>query len=198
MNRISHTLAILLAIALLVGIPPAVGATYQLGSTFGHLRFTITKWGVFQEEGIFRDVSGTLDFDPKKPESARVDVVVKSASIDTNNSTRDRVLRSDDFFDAEKFPTLEFHSTRVSPRGEDRFDVTGALTVHGTTKTVIVSARLLGIGRQPNVGELAGFETDFTIDRTEFGVVGSRWSGGQLLLSKNVQISVRLGGIRRE
>jgi len=172
--------------------------TYELGPTYGHVRFSITKWGVFQEEGSFRDLAGTLDFDPRRPETSRVDVVVQAASIDTNNSTRDSTLRSDDFFDVLKFPTLEFHSTQVVPKEPGNFDVSGNLTVHGVTKLITVRARLLGMSDQPGVGQLVGFETTFRIDRSDYGILGSRWSAGRLVLGREVQISIRLGGVRRK
>ena len=84
------------------------------------------------------------------------------------------------------------------PRGSDSFDVTGDLTIHAVTHRITVPVKLLGLTTVPNVGELAGFGTIFTLDRTDYGVLGSRWSGGKLLLGKEVTIYLRIGGILRK
>ncbi len=192
---------IVLTVAAFLFLPPliscAAATNYRVGSTFAHVSFTITKWMVFKEEGIFRDVSGTITFDPKSPGASKVEITVQAASIDTNNATRDGVLRSDDFFDVARYPTLTFSSTRVVSRDADTLEVTGDLSIHGVTRQITVPVKLLGLTTVQNVGELAGFETSFTIDRTDFGVLGARWSGGQLLLSKEVTIHLRIGGIHR-
>jgi polyisoprenoid-binding protein YceI len=187
-------LALLAVLLPFLQVAAAVATTYEISGTYAHVRFTITKWMVFQEEGGFRDISGTLLFDPQHPDSARIDVVVQAASIDTNNSTRDRVLRSDDFFDVEKFPTLEFHSTRIAPKAADQFAVTGNLTIHGVTRQIIIPVHFLGTNNLQGVGDIAGFETTFVLDRTDYRVMGNRWSGGKLSLSKDVNISIHLGG----
>src|SRR5437763_16667026 len=77
------------------------------------LRFSIVKWGVLKEEGIFRDFDGTLIYDPAHPESSRIDVVAKAASLDTKNGSRDQTVMGSDFLDAPRYPTIEFHSIGV-------------------------------------------------------------------------------------
>jgi len=97
------------------------------------LSFTETKWMVFKEEGLFQDFSGTLTYGSQDPAKCKIDVTVQAASLDTRNLTRDKVLRSDDFFDVEKYPTLAFRSTRVTPTGKETYAIEGDLTSHGVS-----------------------------------------------------------------
>ena len=78
---------------------------------------TATKWKVFKEEGVFEDFSGSMTYDPASSEASAIEVIVQAASLDTRNATRDKVLRSDDFFDAEKYPHFRFAASRSKPPG---------------------------------------------------------------------------------
>src|SRR5229473_8532680 len=107
---------------------------YTVTKSYSTLSFTATKWMVFKEEGLFQDFSGTLTYSTQDPSQCKIDVTVKAASLDTRNWVRDRELRSDDFFDVEKFPTLSFRSTSVTATAKETYDVEGDLTIHGITK----------------------------------------------------------------
>jgi polyisoprenoid-binding protein YceI len=106
------------------------------------------------------------------------------------------VLRSDDFFDVEKFPTLSFRSTSVKATGEESFDVEGDLTIHGVTKRITLTVKVIGARVMPGIGDLAGFETTFKIDRRDFGALGSRWSGKTMAIDPTVVIHLIIGGAR--
>ena len=204
------TIRIAAAIAILASLPlttsarrkPAPGASssdvrvYTVSKTYTTLSFTATKWMVFKEEGLFQDFSGTLTYNPADPAKCAIDVTVQSASLDTRNSGRDKVLRSDDFFDVEKFPTLSFHSTSVTSAGAGAYDVTGDLTIHGVTKRLTVPTKMIGVRVMPGIGDFAGFETTFTIDRREFGVLGTRWGGNTVAIDPTVLIHLIIGGVR--
>ncbi len=174
-------------------------ATFRVSATYTNVSFTIVKWMVLKQEGIFRDFSGAIYYDPRDPARSRVQFTVQVASIDTRNSTRDRVLRSDDFFDASRYPTMTFVSTAVAPSGANALAVTGDLTIRGMTRQVTIPVTFLGYNEVPNGGgNLAGFEAAFTLDRTQFGVNGFRWSGGKLSLSKEVGVHLLVGAIRED
>ena len=117
----------LAALLLLACCANAATTQYSVNPTYSSIGFSIVKWSVIKEEGIFRDFSGTLDFDPAHPEGAKIDVVIRATSIDTKNTTRDDVVRSEDFLDVNQFPTLEFHSVSVEHVGTQTL-VTGDLT----------------------------------------------------------------------
>jgi len=167
-----------------------------VSKTYTTLEFTVTKWMVFKEQGLFQDFQGQLSYDPQHPEKSQVQVTVQASSIDTREQGRDKVLRSDDFFDVEKYPTLSFQSTSTVAKAPDALDVTGDLTIHGTTHRITIPVKVLGVREMPNVGTFVGFETNFTIDRRDYGVLGSRWSGGKLAIDNTVYIHLILGGVK--
>ena len=167
---------------------------YSIRKSYTTLSFTATKWMVFKEEGLFQDFSGTFTYSASDPAACKIDVTVQAASLDTRNAGRDKVLRSDDFFDVEKFPTLSFHSTHISTAGNGSYDVTGDLTIHGVAKQITVAVKTIGVRTVPHVGELAGFETTFSIDRRDFGVLGSRWSGNTMAIDPSIVIHLIIGG----
>jgi polyisoprenoid-binding protein YceI len=203
------TLRIFLALAVLAALPlsangqhkPASSASsaapkvYVVSKIYTTLSFTATKWMVFKEEGLFKDFSGTLTYSSQDPSKCRIDVTVQSASLDTRVANRDRVLRSDDFFDVEKFPTLSFRSTSVTGAGTETYSVEGDLTIHGVTKHITVPIKVIGVHVMPGIGDFAGFETTFLIDRRDYGVLGSRWSGNTLAIDPAVAIHLIIGGV---
>jgi polyisoprenoid-binding protein YceI len=193
--------AFLLALAAVLIAAPApapAATTYSVDPTNATIGFSIVKWGVIREEGIFRDFTGTIVFDRMKPDESRVTFTVSSRSIDTKNSTRDETLRSADFFHAERYPRLTFRSTKVVPRSNDIAEVTGDLTIRGVTRRITIPVRLLGTRSEPGVGQIAAFETSFEIDRRTFGVLGTRWSGATPgILGNTVSVRIVAGGISR-
>jgi polyisoprenoid-binding protein YceI len=169
---------------------------YTVTKSYTTLSFTATKWMVFKEEGLFQEFSGTLAYSPDDPSKCKIDVRVEAASLDTRNWVRDRVLRSDDFFDVEKFPTLSFHSTAVKPTGKETYDVEGELTIHGVMKRISVPVKTIGVRAMAGIGDFAGFETTFNIDRRDFGVLGSQWSGNTMAIDPTVVLHLIIGGVR--
>ena len=150
--------------------------------------FAVYKWAVFKEEGRFKDFEGTIMYDRQNPAASQVDFTVRVNSIDSRNDNRDRALRSKDFFNAEKFPTLTFSSTAVSAKGVDTLLVTGDLTIRGVRKRLTIPVRTLGINRVGEIGELAGFESTFVINREDFGV-----ARGWDIISKEATIHLMVG-----
>ena len=166
---------------------------YLVRPTYSNIGFSIVKWGVLKEEGQFRDFTGTLDYDPAHPQQARIDVVATTASLDTKNEGRDGVVKSDDFLDAGRYPTLEFHSTGVEGN-----TLLGNLRIHGVTKPVRFAVVSHGVRDLPKIGKLAGFETSFTINRRDFGVLGSHWGAVPGVLSDEVEVHIVIGAIKQE
>lgn len=119
--------------------------------------------------GRFNEASGTFLLNHDDPAKSRIDVTVDVRRVDTNNEGRDRHLRSADFFAAEEYPTARFVSRSFSKVGEMEYDVTGDLTIRGTTKPI--TARVKQTGQGPaRRGVMCGLEVTFTIRRAEFGV----------------------------
>ncbi len=169
----------------------AARQNYSVSKDDSTVMFTISKWMVFKEEGRFRDFEGDIRFDPERPEATEVTFVVQVASVDTKKRGRDEKLLSADFFHAEKYPVMSFSSTKVAADGARRLQVTGDLTIRGVTKRITVPVTVLGVTEvdDPPV-RLAGFETTFVIDRTDFGVLGEQWSGGKHILGHDVTVHI--------
>jgi polyisoprenoid-binding protein YceI len=176
--------------------PPSLAKTYTLSKLYTTLSFTATKWMVFKEEGTFQEFSGTLTYSVVDSAKCKIDVTVQAASLDTRVVNRDKVLRSDDFFDVEKFPTLSFHSGAIRATGKETYDVEGDLTIHGVTKHITAPVKMIGVRVMPGIGDFAGFETTFNIDRRDFGVLGSRWSGNTVAIDPTVVLHLIIGGVR--
>jgi len=139
--------------------------------------------------GRFTDFAGTIDFDHAHPQRSRIAVVIQAASIDTAEPDRDKHLRSADFFEVEKFPTLTFTSTSVTPRGGNRYDVVGDLTIHGVTRQVTLPASFLGSMQDPWSNEKFGFEAELTVNRKDFGLSwNAALEAGAVLVGDEVKV----------
>ena len=142
--------------------------------------------------GQFRDFTGNINIDRANPAQSSVEFTIQSASIDTGNANRDEHLRSGDFFDAAKFPTITFKSTAVAKKSESEYAVTGDLTMHGVTKRVTLPVSFLGFGKTAR-GEKAGFEIETTVNRKDYGIVWNKTlDEGGLLLGEDVKVTINL------
>ncbi|MDH3404588.1 MAG: YceI family protein [Acidobacteriota bacterium] len=150
---------------------PAAAATYEVDPVHSSAIFKVKHFGVANFYGAFREVSGRIEYDPESPEGLAVEVTIAAASVDSRNGQRDDHLKSQDFLNVVEFPTISFRSTRVAPAGDDRYEVTGDLTLHGVTREIQVTAEKTGEGKHPRSGrDLVGFEARFAVDRTDFGM----------------------------
>src|SRR5436305_1399966 len=128
-----YSLAVLASLSALVASGGARAADYTVDKDHSHVGFRVRHM-VSRLPGEFRDFSGEFSFDAKKPEAARAKFAIHAASISTNNEKRDHHLRDSDFFEVNKYPTITFESTRVTPAGEGRYKLAGNMTLHGVTK----------------------------------------------------------------
>ena len=143
--------------------------------------------------GRFNDFSGAIEFDPEHPDRSRVDVTIQAASIDTGEPDRDKHLRSADFFDVGKYPTLTFVSTSVTPRGGNNYDVAGNLTIHGVTRPVVLPAAFLGAATDPWGNTKLGFEAELTLNRKDFGLTwNAALETGGVLVGDDVKVSLSI------
>ena len=142
--------------------------------------------------GQFREFEGSINIDRANPAKSNVEFTIQAKSIDTGSERRDNHLRSADFFDVEKFPTITFKSTSVTAKSKESFDVTGDLTMHGVTKRVTLPVTFLGFMKHPR-GEKGGFEIETTLNRKDYGITWNRAvDEGGFLLSDDVKVSINL------
>jgi polyisoprenoid-binding protein YceI len=151
---------------------------------------------VTKVRGHFSDFEGRIAFDAEKPELSTVTFTIDAASIDTNTADRDKHLRSEDFFFVEKFPTLTFVSSSITPRGGNEYDVRGTLTIRGVAKEITLPVTYLGDARDPWGQARIGFEAETTINRKEFGLVwNAALETGGFLVGDDVKISLNIQAI---
>jgi polyisoprenoid-binding protein YceI len=173
----------------IVGIAAAATETFVFDKAHTQVGFQIRHF-LTKVEGRFRDYEGRIVIDRQNPTNSRVDVTIQAASIDTGNDRRDADLKSANFFEVDKYPTITFKSTKVTPNGKDLYLVTGDLTMHGVTKALVVPVRHTGF---LNLGKMekAGFEVIFPMNRKDFGITWNRTlDAGGTMLGDDVQITV--------
>lgn len=142
--------------------------------------------------GAFSGTTGTIDFDPAKPEAGGVELRIPAASVNTGDEKRDGHLRSPDFLDAATHPEIVFKSTKVTPNGTDEFVVDGDLTIRGTTKQVSVNVELVGIAEDPRAGQRAAFDATFSFDRTQWGLVWNMPVPSGVLVGEKIAIEANI------
>ncbi len=149
--------------------PRAAGAAhYRIDPVHSSLLFRVHHVGAAYFYGAFRDLSGSIVYDPENPKNCSVQVEVKTESVDTRSEQRDAHLKSSDFLDAKQFPTMTFTSSAVSRIEKDRYRVEGELEIRGRKKKVEFEMQMTGEGEFH--GKRIGFEATFTIRRSDFGV----------------------------
>ena len=168
---LKKTLAALVLGSALVG-GQAFAADYAIDKQGQHafVNFKISHLGYSWLWGTFKDFDGSFSFDAAKPEQSKVNVTLKTASVDTNHAERDKHLRSDDFLNVAKHPTATFESTSVKSTGEGTADITGNLTLNGVPKPVVIAAKFIGEGDDPWGGYRAGFEGSMTLTLKDFDI----------------------------
>jgi polyisoprenoid-binding protein YceI len=172
--------AAVFALALAAGAASAATETLNLDP--GHTRVGFSIRHFFTPvRGEFKNVKGTIALDQANLKESKVDVAIETASINTNNEKRDNHLRSADFFDAEKNPTITFVSKSIDMK-DNKGTMTGDLTMHGVTRPVTLAVEVGGIGKL-GPGTIAGFTATGKIDRKDYGLTWNKTldQGGTML-----------------
>jgi polyisoprenoid-binding protein YceI len=146
--------------------------------------------------GSFGAFQGTVLYDAAAPGTSSVNAEIDASSIDTNNDHRDADLKSPNFFDVAKFPTLTFTSTKVTSGAEGKLKVEGKLTMHGVAQPVVLDAAFLGSGPGLDGVTRAGFEASTKVDRKDYGIVWNKTlDQGGTLLGDDVQINLEIEAV---
>ena len=161
--------------------------TWKLDPAHTRIGFNARHAMVTKVRGAFNDVAGTIVVDGEDLGKSSVELIIKVASVDTRNADRDQHLRTNDFFNAPKFPDITFKSTRIDQVEENSFIVNGNLTIKETTREVAIPMEFMGVETDPYGNLRAGFEGSRRIDRRDYGV---NWN--QALDSGGVLVSERI------
>jgi polyisoprenoid-binding protein YceI len=161
---------------------PAPTGVWAIDAAKSDVRFTVTKFGFEDVTGVFRESEGEIRYDPSRPAESTIAWRVRVASVFTDASNRDRTLQAPEYFDAARHPLLIFQSRRARPLDGGRLEVTGDITIRGVTRPLTLDVRpRAGVG-----GPV--FETDFEVNRYDFGVVGGTFFGR--LIGSRVRVHI--------
>jgi polyisoprenoid-binding protein YceI len=166
--------------------------TYAIDKTHSEAAFQVRHL-ISKVRGRFADFDGAIEFDEEQPAQSSVTFTIQAASIDTATPDRDAHLRSEDFFAVDKYPTVTFVSTRITPRGKDEFEVAGNLTMRGVTKAIVIPVAYLGKATDPWGNRKVAFEAELTLNRKDFGL---NWNAaieaGGFLVGDEVKVSLSI------
>lgn len=169
-TQLFKTMLALMSLMFLLAVPVMAENTYEIDPSHSSILFGIKHFGASHVYGRLNNPVGTLSFDEKNPEKSSVVIEVKAADIDTANQKRDDHLKGAEFFNIEKFPAISFKSSSVEKQGQQEYQIKGDLTFLGKTRTITVQAQHIGFGKDPWGGYRTGFESKFTIKRSDFGM----------------------------
>jgi polyisoprenoid-binding protein YceI len=171
---------------------------WEIDPAHSETQFAVKHMMFTNVRGHFNVLSGHLHIDEQHPENSWVDAQVDASSIDTRSDYRDGHLRSADFFDVEKYPTINFKSNKVEPVKGNEYNVIGDLTMHGVTKPVQFKAEYAGTGKNPFGKVVAGLSAKTKINRKDFGL---NWNqaleSGGVLVSEDVTIEIDLQAVEQ-
>lgn len=172
-------LRLILVAALLfitAAVQPAAATEWQFDKAHSSVYFDVTHIHS-TVRGMFTEFDGTIVFDPARPEAGSMTFTIRPGSVDTGITKRDNHLRSEDFFGVSEYPEIRFASTAISKQGDNRYTVSGKLTIKGETHMIDVPMTYHPAVNNPvKPGQkVAGFDFAFTIDRLEYGVGDGRF-----------------------
>ncbi len=194
-----RTLFALATAALVVPAVPAAAQTWEIDTAHSQSSFAVRHMMVSTVRGDFGKTTGTVEFDGKNLSSLKVNATIDVNSVNTREPKRDDHLRSADFFEVAKFPTITFVSKRAEPAGEGKFKLVGDLTMKGVTKEVTLdvtgpTAPVKGGRGETRVGATA----TTTLNRKDFGVTWNRvLDTGGVAVSDEVQVTIDLALVQK-
>lgn len=148
--------------------------TWKLDPAHTAAQFAVRHLGISTVRGEFRKVSGTANYDPADPGKTALDVTIDATTVDTRVDMRDNDLRSPNFLDVQKYPTITFKSKRAESAGSGKLKITGDLTIHGVTKEVVLDVDgPTAPMKDPRGNVHMGASASTTINRKDFGVNGA-------------------------
>lgn len=180
----------------LEGLTIPTPGTFRLDPTHSQVGFVVRHMKVAKVRGRFQDYTGSIQIG-EEPTDTRVEVTVKTESVDTREEARDAHLRSADFFESEVHAEMSFVSTKVEHLGGNEFELTGDLTIKGVTKPVVLHVEFDGVIQDPYGNQRIGFSASGEIDRYDYGL---NWNAaieaGGLVVSRKVTLEIEVEAIR--
>ena len=190
----------LIVLVLFAFATPAVAqSVWEIDPAHSSVQFSVRHMMVSNVRGAFTKVSGTVKADDKDVTKSQVEATIDAASIDTRETKRDEHLRSPDFLDVAKYPTITFKSKKIEKAGEGRYKMTGDLTLHGVTREVVLDVE----GPTPTVKDprgsiRAGATATTKLDRQDFGIAWSKTlDGGGVVVGNEIAVTIDVEGVKK-
>lgn len=191
--------ALFFTLALCVALPQILLAEpFNIDPVHSDVSFKVKHMVVSKVQGRFDKFAGNFVYDEKDPKVWKASATIETASVNTFNADRDKHLRSDAFFDCEKYPIMTFVSDKVTDVDKNKAKLHGTLTLHGSSKPVVLDLEIGGTIKGMKGETHAGFEATTMINRRDFGVAFNKaLEGGGLLVGDEVEISIHVEGIAK-
>ena len=177
-------------------VTKAPTGTYVIDPAHSRIGFVARHAMVTKVRGAFNEYEGSGYFDAEDPTRSHLSITIQAASIDTRNADRDAHLRSNDFFDMENHPTIEFRSSAVEVVDDTTYRVTGDLTIKGTTRPVTFDLEYTGTAVDPFGNTRLGLEGSVVVNRKDWGLT---WNApletGGVLVSEKVTLEFEVSAI---
>jgi polyisoprenoid-binding protein YceI len=176
---------------------PELRTRWRIDPSHSMVEFAVRHLAIATVKGRLSIASGTIVYDEQAPERSTVEVTIDAGTVDTHERHRDADLRSANFLDVDRYPTIAFRSTSAEPAGSDRARVLGVLGLHGVERAIALDARLTGRGRRQDGAEVIGFEARTTINRKEFGLAyNAILETGGLVVGDEIRIEIDVEAVR--
>ena len=185
--------SLILGAALALVLPAsAFAADYEIDPAHSSASFSVKHMMVSTVRGQFNKLSGTFLYDEKNPAKSKLEATIDASSIDTNEPKRDEHLKSPDFFDVAKYPTITFKSTKVEKGAKGHLKVTGDLTMHGVTRPVTLDVEgPTAPAKDPWGNVKVGATATTTVNRKDFGLNWNKaLETGGVMVSDEVKITI--------
>jgi polyisoprenoid-binding protein YceI len=170
----------------------AATTTWQIDPNHSAAHFSVRHLMVSNVRGEFGNIHGTITFDDQDPSRSAIEATIDATTINTRVANRDNDLKSPNFFDVAKYPTITFKSAKVRSTGPNAFTVEGDLTIHGVTKPVTLQVEATP-AIQTNGGQRRGAEATTKLSRKDFGV-----NGTPAMVGDEVQITLDVEAVHKE
>lgn len=164
--------------------------TWKFDPLHTQVEFSAKHLGMMTVRGHFTEVTAGGEIHPDQPEKTRVEATINTASIRTHNEQRDRDLRSSNFLEIDKYPTMSFKSTKVEKTGDNTYNLTGDLTIKGTTRPITLEVVNYGEFNDPRMGHRIGYAAETKINRKDFGMSFNAMLDGKLVVSEEIKVSI--------
>lgn len=179
----------------------AVAQTTKWGFDASHAKvgFSVSHFGISETEGKFTKFDGLVLSDKADFSDAKINFTIDVNSINTEDSKRDEHLKSADFFDVAKYPSILFTGKSLKSTGKNMYRLTGSMTMHGVTKDIVLDVLYRGtVPKDPYGNTKAGFKITGIIDRTQYGLTwNGKLAGGELLVGDNVHLDIDIELIKK-